>query len=121
MTKDYIRLERSQLETTLDAGPPENGNPAEGVALVNVLDTDQFREEHIPGSINIPADDIDEFERRFAKDKKIVVYCASRDCPASREAAEALVQRGFEHVFDYEGGLSEWKDAGRDVERGQPA
>jgi len=41
---------------------------------------------------------------------------ASPECSASNEAAEELSQRGFEHVFDYEGGLSDWKQGDQPVE-----
>lgn len=116
MTHPYTTLTRGQLETTLNAGPPENDQRDEGYTLVNVLRREQYEQEHIPHSINIPADQIDEFERRFDKPKKIVVYCASPECQASSQAARALKQRGFEHVYDYEGGMSDWRDAGNPVE-----
>jgi rhodanese-related sulfurtransferase len=120
MRERFTRLTRSQLETTLGAGPPENETRREGYALVNVLDPEQFRDQHIPHSINIPSDRLDEFERRFEKDKKIVVYCASAECPASEEVANALVERGFEQVYDFEGGLDDWR-AGRNPVEGRQA
>jgi rhodanese-related sulfurtransferase len=116
MVHGYTPLTRGQLETALNAGPPENDKRNEGYALVNVLGEDQFQREHIPGSINIPGEQLDEFERRFDKEKKIVVYCASPDCSASNQAAKALSESGFEHVYDYEGGMSDWREAGRPVE-----
>ena len=67
---------------------------------------------HIPGSINIPHGNEDVFERRFAKDKEIIVYCGSPDCPASDNVAAALVTRGFRRVYDYAGGLSDWQQGG---------
>ncbi len=70
---------------------------------------------HIPGSINIPHGNEDVFERRFAKDKEIIVYCASPDCSASDNVAAALVTRGFRRVFDYAGGLSDWQQGGYSI------
>ncbi|MFH0343068.1 MAG: rhodanese-like domain-containing protein [Chromatiales bacterium] len=61
---------------------------------------------HIPGSINIPHGNEGVFERRFAKDKEIIVYCGSPDCPASENVAAALVTRGFRRVYHYAGGLT---------------
>jgi rhodanese-related sulfurtransferase len=74
------------------------------------LSSDQFDQKHIPNSINIPATEMDQFEDRFGKEKDIIVYCASRDCDASPRAAEALSERGFSHVFDYEGGMADWEN-----------
>jgi rhodanese-related sulfurtransferase len=116
MTERYTTLTRGQLETTLNAGPPENDKRDEGYALVSVLGSEQFQQEHIPGSINIPGEELDEFEKHFDTEKKIVVYCASPECPASKQAAEALTERGFQHVYEYEGGMSDWRGAGNPVE-----
>ncbi|MGQ0593864.1 MAG: rhodanese-like domain-containing protein [Gammaproteobacteria bacterium] len=46
---------------------------------------------HIPGSINMPHDTEHLFERRFAKDKEIIVYCASPDCPRGSRRGESPV------------------------------
>lgn len=119
MSDSPTTLGTSQLATTLEAGPPDNEARSEGYALVDVLDPEAYAREHIPGSINIPKDDLRAFERRFDPEKKIVVYCASAECPASREAARGLVERGFRHVYDFEGGLRAWKEAGCEVESGE--
>lgn len=42
------------------------------------------------------------------KCRKIVVYCSSFECDASRQAAEKLDHAGFEAVYDYEGGTRDW-------------
>jgi rhodanese-related sulfurtransferase len=114
----YGTVSTEELEGRLKTQHPDNRDPREGFALVNVLGADSYEKEHIAGSINIPAEEIDEFERRFEKDKEIVVYCASADCSASPKAAAELTERGFENVLDYEGGMSAWKDADHDVTSG---
>ena len=116
MAESYTTLTRGQLETTLNAGPPENDKRNEGYALVNVLGSEQYQQQHIPGSINIPHERMEEFERHFDREKKILVYCASPDCSASQEAAQTLARSGFQHVYDYEGGMSDWREAGNSVE-----
>lgn len=116
MPDGYTTITTAQLSQTLDSGPPENDARDEGYALVNVLPQEQFQSEHIPGSINIPKEQIGRFEDRFGKDKKIVVYCASPECPASSEAANSLAERGFRHLYDYEAGLSAWREAGNPIE-----
>jgi rhodanese-related sulfurtransferase len=95
---------------------PDNDDAKEGYALVNVLDEKLYERDHIPMSINIPRDEVDEFERRYDKNKDIIVYCASFDCDASPTVAGELVKRGFKHVYDYESGMSDWRIAGHPVE-----
>ncbi len=101
-------ITREQLEEKL-----ENDDD---FTLVNVLSHEQFEQEHIPDSINIPMDQIEETAPdRFDPDDDIVVYCASESCQASPKAAKKLDELGFTNVKDYEGGLAEWKDAGNET------
>lgn len=91
----------------------------EDFLLVNVLPKESFDEGHIPKSINIPLED-EGFEEGFMgianKDDKIVVYCASFECNASDKAAKKLEGLGFKKVYDYEGGMKDWKDSGYEIE-----
>lgn len=116
MADRHDTLSRDELEQMLRESRPENAARRQGYALVHVLAPESFEKARIPGSINIPKERIEEFERRFDKEKKIVVYCASPECPGSRQAAEALAQRGFQRVYEYEGGVSDWQEAGHNVE-----
>lgn len=85
--------------------------------LIGVLGKEYFEEEHIPGAINIPYEDIaSEALERFDKDQRIVVYCKNKACTASPEAAKKLDKIGFEHVYDYDVGLQGWKDSGHQTE-----
>lgn len=89
----------------------------EDFTLVDVLGEDHFREQHIPGAVNIPLDQLGhEAVDRFDKDDEIVVYCASESCQASPKAAEKLEKLGFSNVKDYEVGLKGWKEAGHSTE-----
>ena len=88
----------------------------EDFVLVGVLGEKYFEEEHIPGAINIPYENIaSEVLERFDKDQKIVVYCKNKACTASPEAAKKLDKIGFKHVYDYDLGLQGWKDAGHET------
>ena len=84
----------------------------EDFVLINVLGPDAFNEKHIRTSVNIPQEreDFPEMVKTVAgnKDRKVVVYCASHDCPASPKAAEKLENAGFTNVYDYEGGTKDW-------------
>ncbi|MDX1538009.1 rhodanese-like domain-containing protein [Arsukibacterium sp.] len=87
----------------------------EDFVLINVLSKDAFNNKHICASINIPFPENDNFVDDVAevvgenKDHKIIVYCANKECDASPNAAKALEKAGFNHVYDYEGGMEDWE------------
>lgn len=92
----------------------------ENLPLVNVLDAEQYRAAHIPGSVNIPVDDTSFLAKTESlvgdKQSPVVVYCASQECPASPKAAKLLDEAGYKTVYDYEGGTEAWRQAGQPVE-----
>ena len=90
--------------------------------IINVLPKEDFDEGHIPGSINIPVESEEDFvqsveEIASNKNQKIVVYCASKECSASKTAAEKLDRAGFSYVLEYEGGMKDWENAGEAIEK----
>jgi rhodanese-related sulfurtransferase len=106
--QQYSTVDGNEISRRISRDEIDNRDPAMGTALVNVLGHEAFEQKHIPNSINIPVDELDQFEQRFRKDKDIIVYCASAECDASVKAAEALSARGFRNVSDYVGGIAEW-------------
>lgn len=85
--------------------------------LVEVLLPGLYDEWHIPGAVNIPADDIKEkAPGKLKKDEEIIVYCRSNTCGASDRAASALEEMGYEHVTIFRGGKKEWKEKKYPVE-----
>lgn len=111
-------IELKYLKQLLANEKPLNEDRTEGYSLVNVLDQKSFITEHIPGSINIPKGQEEEFEKRFDKSKEIIVYCGSSECPASSEVAEKLTHKGFRNVVKFEVGMKGWKESDNQVERG---
>ena len=84
--------------------------------LINALSDDAYVAKRIPGSINVPTDDIELVEQIVPdKQQKIVVYCANADCDASPTAVNALLEMGYEHVWDFEEGLAGWRTAGYEL------
>ena len=70
----------------------------EDFVLINALPEDAFNEKHIRTSINIPFPDNDNFVEDVTrvtgknKNRKIIVYCANKQCDVSLNAAKALEQ-----------------------------
>jgi rhodanese-related sulfurtransferase len=47
-----------------------------GAQLVEVLPSEEFEEDHIPGAINIPLKELDrESARRLDSSRPVIVYC----------------------------------------------
>lgn len=107
-------IDATAVRRTLESNPD--------FTVINVLDEDEFRRHHIPGSKNVPLDAPDFDARMDAiapnKDEPVIVYCAKLECPASEQAAERLEQAGFTRVLDFEGGMDEWEKQGYPVASG---
>ncbi|MFW5893794.1 MAG: rhodanese-like domain-containing protein [Verrucomicrobiota bacterium] len=92
----------------------ENEEP---FTLVDTLGEESYREEHIPGAINVPVESVvREIKGKVDADAPVVTYCAGYTCEASTLAARKLIDIGFEQIFDFKGGLHAWKNAGFDAE-----
>lgn len=86
------------------------------MVVVNVLNSETYRDCHIPGSQNITMKQLKKKTAAWPKDKHIVVHCASHECPLSAGAYKKLKQLGFNKVQDFEGGMREWKQKGYSVQ-----
>ena len=81
-------------------------------AVLDVRSAKEFDAGHIPGSIHIPYDEI---EQRIAelepyREKGLVVYC--RTGRRAGIAEDVLARAGFERVWDLEGHMVEWQGQG---------
>lgn len=87
--------------------------------LVDVLSKESFEGRHIPKSINIPGDDLEDRAPKELLDRneEIIVYCASKTCQASPNAAKKLEELEYTNVIDFEDGLAGWQDAGFEFEK----
>jgi rhodanese-related sulfurtransferase len=105
MPDTLTRITADELKDALESDTPP--------VLINTLPRDAHEAKHIPGSINVPTDDIDRVETLVPNpDDRIVVYCANADCDASPEAARRLEERGYTNVADFEAGYAGWRQAG---------
>jgi rhodanese-related sulfurtransferase len=76
--------------------------------FVDVRTQEEFDSAHVENSIHIPYDVMEErFEELLPyKDKKILLIC--RSGMRSQIAGHILAERGFEKLYNLEGGLMEW-------------
>lgn len=89
------------------------------VAVIEVLDEEYFAKFHLPGARNVPLDE--EFDQHIQevvpdKSQAVLVYCHDSECDASPKAASRMEELGYQQVYDYEAGKTDWKEAGLPVE-----
>ena len=100
-------IDRNQLQSSMKSN--------ENMVLIEVLDEGEYRDYHLPYSVNVPLNDAFEANITAAvpdKENPVVVYCKNKDCDASVKAAQRIEELGYANVYDYEGGKEDWKDAG---------
>lgn len=86
-------------------------------ALVDVRETDEYRQGFIPGAVHVPRGFLELRIENSLPDRKtpIVLYCAGGN--RSILAAETLGRMGYENVSSMAGGFSKWAQEGRSVEK----
>lgn len=75
--------------------------------ILDVRTNGEYREEHIPGAICLPVQDIGEEPPAELKDfdQLILVYCRSGN--RSKTAAQKLADLGYRNVVEF-GGIIDW-------------
>ena len=99
-------ISRTALKAKMDRG--------DTFQLVAALPEESFRQQHLPGAINLPPKQVRELapQRLPDKDADVVVYCGSSTCTASHDVAQDLKSQGYRNVRRYVEGKQEWVDAG---------
>lgn len=110
---NVVRKKDGQVIKTISL--EELAEQKDTLRLINVLAPDTYNDCHIPGSINIPLDNLEQASQDWDKHEQIVVYCASAKCPMGRMAFAKLKALGFTKVRDFEGGTRAWLHAGHPV------
>jgi len=80
---------------------------------VDARPDEEFARDHVPGALSLNEDRWNELLPQFlaawSPEKKIVIYCSSQSCNASREVAHRLRNEAqLPNVFVLKGGLEEW-------------
>jgi rhodanese-related sulfurtransferase len=88
---------------------PRNDSRSGGYALVDISPEHDFEQRHFPNSLNIPGGQVEEFQRRFARDKTLCLCCNSRSRAECAKVAQALLECGFQHILQYDQGIDAWR------------
>ncbi len=123
-SEDELKQKQPTLIRTAEARQLFAGSPKP--LFVDVRSPKEFAAARIPGSINIPIDQIEQRWNSLPKDRTIVLYEAGRPgasgldvCADSRAAGRVLLAHEFspELVKVDQDGLVNWEKAGLPVER----
>lgn len=92
------------------------GDPA--YVILDVRTAGEFAGAKLPGAVNLDAESSG-FEAALAgldKEKNYFVYCQTGN--RSKAATEKMHELGFKHVYEIEGGITAWQEAGMPVSAG---
>ena len=111
---EFIKQVKSQID---EVDPGEvHGLLDDGVAIVDVRETDEVAQGKLPGATHVPRGFLESRIDGAVPDRsqRVVLYCASGN--RSALAAKTLKDLGYEHVESMIGGITLWKDRGYAVE-----
>jgi len=99
-----------ELKKRFDATP--------NICIIDVREDNEWEEQHIPGAIHIPKDEITaNIEAKVPElDRPIYLHC--RGGVRSLYAANCLLDLGYKEVYSVEGGILEWARSGYPVKEG---
>jgi rhodanese-related sulfurtransferase len=81
-----------------------------GDFILDVRQTSEWVEYHIPGSTLIPLDELAGRQNEVTKDREVVIVC--RSGKRSEKGREILMEAGFKKVTNMQGGLLQWRADG---------
>src|SRR6202011_5890127 len=112
---EFIRRVRSEISEIDPSAVHELVN--NGVAIVDVRETEEYATGHLPGARHVPRGYLESRIEGIVPDRaqRVILYCASgnRSALAARTLTGDL---GYEHVESMTGGITLWKDRGYAVE-----
>lgn len=84
--------------------------------ILDVRRQDEFMEGHVPGSRNIPHEEVGRYAQELAKYQKIYIHC--RSGKRAQVAREILEKCGLKNlVCISNGGMLDWESAGYEIEK----
>ena len=101
----------SDVKSAMDSG--------EAFILIDARPTADYLASHIAGAISIPFYAVDNFVDLLPRDLFIITYCG---CPhaVSGQAADALLEAGFQDVAVLDEGFYFWEEQGWAIASGPP-
>ncbi|MCF6094995.1 rhodanese-like domain-containing protein [Microaerobacter geothermalis] len=93
--KGLIELQPNEFKEKMKSGQ-----------LIDVRTESEYRNGHIPGSINIPLHSLRRNMGKISKEKEVLLYCQSG--MRSKKAAKILIGKTKPVCYHLKGGISNW-------------
>lgn len=91
----------------------------EDAVILDVREPNEFLDGHIINAIHIPVNKINSKLTQLEKHKNKPIIISCRSGNRSAQACNLLSKSGFELIYNLEGGLMAWQDAGLPVKKGK--
>ena len=110
-SKNILDEARAQIKS-IDIDEARRMLEKSGAVLVDVRESDEWRQGHVPQALGIPRGFLELRIEEKVPDHKapIIMQCASGT--RSLLAARALHEMGYENLYNLTGGFNAWKDRG---------
>ena len=86
-----------------------------GFVILDVRPAKAYGEGHVPGSLNIPFEELPHRLRELPKSKEVITYCWDVTCLLCTKASFFLASKGYK-AREMIGGIEAWRKAGFPVE-----
>lgn len=90
----------------------KDGVAASEALVIDVRETSEYEEGHIPGAVNIPIRTVAQSLDKIPTDRQVYVYC--RTGFRAAESLTALGILGYDNILSYKPGWVAWSDAGEE-------
>ena len=86
------------------------------LCLIDVREDHEWQEQHIPGALHIPKDELATAIETMVPQHDHPIYLHCRGGTRSLVAAQCLLDLGYRDIYSIDGGISEWASAGYPIE-----
>jgi len=100
----YVDVSVEQAKEMIDSDPDSD------IRVLDVRTENEYGAGHIGGAELVPLSELEQRTGELDKDDALLVYCKSGT--RSAEASNILIQHEFESVYNMEGGINAWVNAG---------
>lgn len=103
------------LKTQAENVSPQEAAKLQGekqAVIIDVREDDEWQKQHIPGAIHIPLGQLNNRLAELVQYKQTPIITQCQRGGRSKNALAALKAAGFKQVYNLDGGLVAWDEAG---------
>ncbi|MFA6296796.1 MAG: rhodanese-like domain-containing protein [Patescibacteria group bacterium] len=102
---------QSTIPTITASELKEKIDNQENIYILDVQSEQNYLTKHIPGSINIPYEQVEARIKEIPNNKEIITTCTNDNtCKTSTKAAELLSSKGLKNVKSFKEGVTGWEE-----------